>query len=190
MQVHTDKMLKIGLNNLKNNKMSKFFKDSDTLGVIISRVQVPYLTNSHINMIETVQQRHNRLLVLLGVTDKIDRKNPLFFLLRKQMVEQYLRATDTVMPVKDNDDNPAWVKFVDALVDCNLHSGETAILYGGRDSFIPFYIEGGGKYKTVELAPEDSDSGTELRNLAAIKVPVYTVENAETIIYTVNQMLK
>jgi bifunctional NMN adenylyltransferase/nudix hydrolase len=169
--------------------MPKFFKDNDTLGVIISRMQVPYLTASHINMIETVQQRHNKLLILLGVADVISTKNPLPFLFRKQMLEEYLRPTDIVMPLKDNNDNSKWVRLVDTLVNCNIYGSETATIYGGRDSFIPYYVKDGGSHKVVELLPEDADSGTDLRNLASITIPVYSVENAQTIIYTVNQIL-
>ena len=77
------------------------FKDNTTLGVIISRMQVPYLTDSHLNMIKTVQDRHQRLLILLGVNTVISTKNPFSFLFRKQMIEKFIRLTDLIMPVPD-----------------------------------------------------------------------------------------
>lgn len=171
--------------------MSKLFKDHCTLGVIISRMQVPYLTDSHINMIQTVQSRHNKVLILLGVTkcSSIDTKNPFSFMFRKKMIEPFLREFDLIMPIKDNEDNDGWVKNVDSLVESNLFVDETAVLYGGRDSFIPFYIKSAGTYETIELLPEDNDSGTELRNIAANKIPTYSRAVAEAIIYTINRLL-
>ena len=94
-----------------------------------------------------------------------------------------------MMPLKDNKDNAKWVSLVDTLVESNLYANETAILYGGRDSFIPYYTKDGGAYKTIELLPEDNDSGTELRAIATTKIPRYSRENAETIIYTLNSIL-
>lgn len=170
--------------------MNKLFKDSTTLGVIISRMQVPYLTDSHINMIKTVQNRHSKILILLGVTQdsKIDIKNPFSFLFRKQMIQAHLRDSDIIMPLQDMIDNNAWVATVDMLIKANLFVGETATLYGGRDSFIPYYKSSAGRFEVVELLPEDNDSGTELRNLAAIELPKYSLEVAKSMIYTINKM--
>lgn len=170
--------------------MAKLFKDNNRLGVIISRMQVPYLTESHLNMVQTVQERHSKLLILLGVTDKVDLKNPYSFLFRSQMLKPYLREFDICMPLKDNNDNQFWVNQVDLLVGSNLFIDETAVLYGGRDSFIPYYIKDKGIYPTVELLPEDNDSGTELRSLATNKIPMYSKEVAEAILYTMNQFVK
>ncbi len=169
--------------------MSTMFKDANITGVIISRIQVQYLTDSHVRLIKSIQDRHNKLLILLGVTDKINPKNPLSFDIRRQMIAPLLRVNDMIMPIKDvQDDNPQWVKNVDNLVDSTLYVNESAMLYGGRDSFIPYYRKDNGKYPTQELLPEDNDSGTELRNLATTKIPVYSRAVAEAIIYTVNNM--
>ena len=153
-------------------------------------MQVPYLTDSHINMIETVKGRHDRVLILLGVKDKIDLKNPLDFNLRRQMIMPLMRVNDIIVPLKDiPDDNPAWAKSVDNLVSAVNGPKESAILYGGRDSFIPYYKEANGQYECVELLPEDNDSGTELRNIAATTIPKYSKKVASAIIYTTNKLL-
>ncbi len=169
---------------------NRFFKDSSTIGVIVSRMQVPYLTESHLNMIKTVQARHNKLAILLGVNDKIDIKNPLSFDIRRQMITPFLRTHDIIIPLKDNEDNKAWVDQVDLLINSLCYRKETAVLYGGRDSFIPYYHKDNGKYETIELLPEDNDSGTELRNIATTKLPVYSQEVAEAIIYTLNKIIE
>lgn len=167
----------------------KFFKDSNTIGVIISRMQVPYLTDSHVNLIKTIQARHNKMVILLGVCEAINIKNPFSFDFRKQMINEHLRPHDIIIPLQDNADNKKWVEMVDLMVESSLYKDETAILYGGRDSFIPYYKQDNGKFETTELLPEDNDSGTELRNLASIKLPVYSREVAEAIIYTINKVL-
>jgi bifunctional NMN adenylyltransferase/nudix hydrolase len=177
------------INLIKRKMEARLFKDSSTIGVIVSRMQVPYLTESHVNMIKTVQSRHNKLAILLGVNDKIDLKNPLSFDLRKQMISPLLRTHDIIIPLRDNEDNKAWVEQVDLIIDTLCFRKETAILYGGRDSFIPYYHRDNGRYETIELLPEDNDSGTELRNIASSKLPVYSVEVAEAIIYTLNKII-
>lgn len=170
--------------------MSKLFKDSNTLGVIISRMQVPYLTESHKNMIKTIQERHNKIAIFLGITDNVDNKNPLSFDIRRQMIQPLMREHDIILPLKDNENNKDWVIQVDLIVNSLLFRDENAILYGGRDSFIPYYRKDGGKYHTIELLPEDNDSGTELRNLATIKLPIYSQAVAEAIIYTLSKIGK
>ena len=167
--------------------MKTLFKDNNTLGVIISRMQVPYLTQSHIRLIQTIQSRHNKLLILLGITHELNIKNPFTFDFRRQMITPHLRANDIIVPLRDNPENSGWVRTVDLLVEANLVGNESAVLYGGRDSFIPYYIQDQGLYQTQELLPEDNDSGTELRNLASTKLPIYSKETAEALIYMINK---
>ena len=164
----------------------KLFKDNTDVGVIISRMQVPYLTQSHINLIKSIQARHQTIIVLLGVTTNISIKNPFSFIFRKQMLSPFLRDTDSIIPLPDIEDNKVWVDNVDRII--SSLTNDNAVLYGGRDSFIPYYRKDNGKYKTQELLPEDNDSGTELRNIAAVKIPTYSKEVAEAIIYTINKL--
>lgn len=164
----------------------KLFKDNTDVGVIISRMQVPYLTESHINLIKSIQARHQTLIILLGCTKELSVKNPFDFIFRKQMLSEYLRPTDIIMPLPDIEDNRLWVENVDRII--GSLTDNNAILYGGRDSFIPYYKKDSGKYKTQELLPEDNDSGTELRNISAVKIPTYSKEVAEAIIYTINKL--
>ena len=161
----------------------RLFKDNNNVGVIVSRMQVPYLTESHINLIKSIQARHQVLIVLLGTTKEVSIKNPFSFTFRKQMISKFLRSTDSIVPLPDMADNKAWVENVDRIIGSLTDSD--AILYGGRDSFIPYYKKDNGAYTTQELLPEDNDSGTELRNIAANKLPKYSKEVAEAIIYTI-----
>lgn len=169
-------------------KQKTLFKDKTTMGVIISRMQVPYLTDSHRAMIDTIKQRHPRVAILLGVSKEISFKNPYPFDFRRQMVSVELREHDIIIPLPDFEDNKKWVENVDTIINSLLSPKEMAILYGGRDSFIPYYKKDGGIFATQELLPEDNDSGTELRNIGATKPPVYSKQTAESWLWLMQQL--
>lgn len=169
-------------------------KDRRALGVVIARMQVPELTTSHKNLLLSCTNRHDRSVIFLGTTDLISSKNPYPFLFRQQMIRQWERvARDinlnaSILPLPDNQDNKLWVYTLDSFIKALIVNGESAVLYGGRDSFIPYYKRDGGVFETVELKPEDYDSGTDQRNLAAIPLPEYSLPAAKAILWTINQL--
>ena len=172
--------------------MNNLLKEKKGVGVIICRLQVPTLTESHQKMIETVMSRHQRIIIVLGTSNKtIDSRNPYPFEFRKRMVENYFMSSNvTIIPLPDNENNVAWVNMLDTLITAFLAYDETAILYGGRDSFIPYYKGDNGKFDCVELTPIDYDSGTELRALSSIEMPYYSKEVANAILWTLRQVEK
>ena len=173
------------------DEQKTLFKNRTMLGVLIMRVQVPFLTKSHLAMIQTIQQRYPRMVILLGVAKKISFDNPYSFDFRRQMLlsELELRPHDVILPLLDNlGDNPAWVASVDQSIDSLLSPAEEAILYGGRDSFIPYYTKDGGRYPTQELLPQDNNSGTELRNIGATEPPIYSPEAAKAMLWFYSQL--
>jgi hypothetical protein len=172
--------------------MDNLLKERKGVGVIVCRMQVPYLTDSHKSVINTVLTRHPRVIIFLGTTNKpIDEKNPYPFEFRKTMIEKSFDVGNeriTILPLPDNDDNKLWVKILDSFIGSFLSYDEDAVLYGGRDSFIPYYKKDKGKFDCTELAPTDYDSGTELRTLESIKLPSYTPESASAILWTMRQL--
>ena len=176
--------------------MSELLKEKMGVGVIVCRMQVPYLTDSHLALIKTVIDRHQRAIIFLGTTNKpIDSKNPYPFEFRKQMLlntpsDGAILQQDTVsiVPLPDNADNDQWVKTLDSIIQSFLSFDEEATLYGGRDSFIPFYTKSNGKFGHRVLEPNDYDSGTDLRKLVSMEQPVYTVEAAKAILWTMRQL--
>jgi hypothetical protein len=171
--------------------MNNILKDIESVGVIIARMQVPYLTESHKATINTVLERHNRVIIFLGTNDEINFKNAYPFDFRKEMImETFAEHTNIdILPLPDQkDDNAAWVRTLDLFVNAFLFNGEGAILYGGRDSFIPYYEKETGKYKCVELAAKDYDSGTELRELVSNEMPRYSVGAAKAILWAFKQI--
>lgn len=169
--------------------MNTLFKNRTSIGTIIARMQVPYLTESHRNMIKTIQNRHQRVVILLGVSTEVSKSNIFPFGFRRQMILPLLRVHDVILPLLDSkDDNKVWVERVDNLISALLSPSESAILYGGRDSFIPYYKKDGGVFETQELLPEDNDSGTELRSIASTKPPIYSKETAEAMLWQYEQL--
>lgn len=173
---------------MDNNNL---LKEKTAVGVIVCRMQVPYLTDSHKSLVMTVMDKHQRMIIFLGATNKpLNSRNPYPFEFRKEMITSmfgsYMHKM-TIVPLPDQDDNKRWVDNLDGLIGAFLTADESAILYGGRDSFIPYYKQDNGKYDTVELAPTDYDSGTELRMLASIQMPSYSKETARAILWTLKQ---
>lgn len=167
-------------------------KDRRALGVIVARMQVPMLTTSHIGMLLTCIERHDRSVIFLGTAEGMSKSNPYPFLFRRQMIKQFLSVYKhtkvAIIPLPDHADNKAWVQTLDAMIRAQIVLGESAVLYGGRDSFIPYYKKDEGRFECIELSPNDYDSGTALRELAAIPLPVYSVEAANAILWTINQL--
>jgi hypothetical protein len=171
--------------------MEQLLNDKRAVGVLVARMQVPYLTESHKKMINTVIQRHGRVILFLGVTNKpIDKKNPFSFRFRSQMINQTFHENGgmTVHPLPDNEDNSLWVKTLDSLIQAHLNVGENALLYGGRDSFIPYYKKDNGKFDSIELEQQDYDSGTELRLINSVEEPAWSTPVARAILWTLNQI--
>jgi bifunctional NMN adenylyltransferase/nudix hydrolase len=137
------------------------------VGIIVGRFQVPELHEAHCDLIESVIQRHHKVIIFLGLSPcKTTFNNPLDFESRKQLVLQ--KYPDVlVLYIKDEASDEVWSKKVDAQIEDVLGPNQTAAIYGSRDSFIPHYK---GGYPTVELEPTRIISGTELRKEASNKV--------------------
>lgn len=130
------------------------------VGVVIGRFQVPTLHVGHAELLSAVSQQHKKVIVLLGVSPvKTSCANPLDY----QMRVQALRATFpeiVTAPVFDTASDELWSKEVDATIANLVGPGKSVVIYGARDSFIKHYS---GRYRTVELQPEQFNSGTEVR---------------------------
>jgi bifunctional NMN adenylyltransferase/nudix hydrolase len=139
------------------------------IGVIIGRFQVPYLHQAHVELFQHVIERHDKVIVLLGSADKVGtRRNPIDFLSRKAMIEETFsnESISAIMPLKDMKDDHRWSKKVDELIRDVAPIG-SVVLYGARDSFIPYYH---GRFDTQELVPTSYVSGTQIREEVKNKV--------------------
>ncbi len=136
-------------------------------GIIIGRFQVPDLHEAHIDLIQSVIDRHPKVFIFLGLSPlKTTFVNPLDFEARKQMILQKFPSVN-VLYIKDEREDDIWSKKLDNQINDILGPNQTAVLYGSRDSFIPFYK---GKFNVIELEPTRIVSGTELRKEASNRV--------------------
>lgn len=155
-------------------------------GVIIARFQTPSLHPGHIDLINQVKQKHNRLIIVLGVSPvKGSRKNPLDYFTRERMIKQAFPDI-VILPLSDQPDDKLWSKMLDELL---LHTfpHETFTLYGSRDSFIPTYS---GRYPTAALPPVQDYNATAMREDISDKVFATEEFRAGIIYNTYNQFPK
>lgn len=131
------------------------------IGVIIGRFQTNRLHDAHRALIDSVLEKHNKVIIFLGVTTSIgSRRNPLDFASRKAMVEEeYGDKLSAIIPLEDMKNDLLWSKQVDRIIRSVFSIGNV-ILYGSRDSFIPHYH---GRFTTCELEAAHKVSATEIR---------------------------
>lgn len=134
--------------------------DDYEVGVIIARFQVPELHPVHRELIDTVCEHHKKVIIFLAVpvVDQTKR-NPLDFASRKAMIQSEY-PNIAIIPVRDQRDNKTWSFLLDEKIS-EPYGNRKPLLYGSRDSFIPYYH---GRHQTVELIGNNMDiSGTEIR---------------------------
>lgn len=143
---------------MMENKQTPDPKDSE-IGVIVVRFQVHELHAAHRALIDKVCANHKKVIIFLGVSVIQNTKNnPLDFATRKLMIQKDYPDV-VILPLKDQRSNEKWSYILDNEIKTPF--GErTALLYGGRDSFIPYYS---GRYPTTELVTDVFLSGTEIR---------------------------
>jgi len=131
-----------------------------SLGVVIGRFQVPELHQGHRALIDYAASRHERILILVGFNNvRPTPENPYSFDIRQKMLAtEYPNALIVALP-----DSPIGHQHWSATVDERIRiaaCGTAAVLYGGRQSFIPKYS---GVYGTVEIPEVPNCSGTHMR---------------------------
>ena len=138
------------------------------IGVIIGRFQVPDLHEGHRDLIDTVRNKHKKVLMFICSTPgvQVTRKNPLDYFTRMMMVQEHYPDM-VILPLHDMPNDKDWSKAVDKKVGEAFGDHVKAVLYGSRDAFIPYYH---GKFPTVELAESFDISGTEARAAASDEV--------------------
>ncbi|MBT1685162.1 NUDIX domain-containing protein [Dawidia soli] len=135
-------------------------------GVVIARFQSPYLHEGHQALITSVQQRHNQVVIVLGVSPvRGSRRNPLDFPTRERMIKNEFPDI-VVLPLSDHPLDTRWSQQLDALLASTFPGGQF-VLYGSRDSFKAYYS---GVHETVELPETGRHNSTLIREKISDKV--------------------
>jgi len=138
----------------------KLKADAYDVGIVVGRFQVPELHDAHLDLIQTVCDNHDKVIIFLGLAPvMVTRENPLDFEARKQMILEAFPQVN-VLYVEDQASDEVWSKKLDNQISRLVHPNQTSVIYGSRDSFIAHYS---GKYPVAELVSDTYVSGTEAR---------------------------
>lgn len=138
------------------------------VAVIVGRFQVNELHEAHIDLITSVLNKHDRVLVFLGnSTIRNTLNNPLDYRARRTMIADKFPTVE-IHYINDNPSDTAWTKNLDKLIGEQLLPMQTVTLYGSRDSFLKCYT---GKFNTCELEATTFISGTEVRRRVCNNYP-------------------
>lgn len=130
------------------------------VGVLVARFQVHRLHEAHKALIQHVIDHHGKVIIILGLAPTAGTKNnPLDYAARSQMIREAFPTVTTAF-VKDIGDDRLWSRRLDQVIEQLLTPTQSAVIYGGRDSFIEHYS---GKHPTRELVQESWVSGTAMR---------------------------
>lgn len=147
--------------------MKKVENPTADIGVIVGRFQVHELHSAHLDLIQSVCELHEKVIIFLGLSPlMVTQNNPLDFESRKQMILDAFPKV-IVMYIKDNHSDKQWSKDLDEKIKDLASPTQTVVLYGSRDSFISRYH---GTYATQELLQETYISGSEIRKSISKKV--------------------
>lgn len=133
------------------------------VGVVIGRFQTNDLHIGHTYIIDEAFKNHKKVIILVGISRITStKKNPLDFATREKMLkEAYPDAI--ILPLRDQRFNEKWSQEVDSVVSAPYGNKKT-VIYGGKDSFIPYYS---GKFPTIELETIEGFDATNTRQNAA-----------------------
>lgn len=117
-------------------------------GVVVGRFQVDELTIAHRTLLKHVTDRHFNVIVFIGDRNSPSTtRDPLSFKVRRQMIISECPFA-LVLRLLDEPNDDAWSRNLDQIIDREVGLS-SAVLYAGRDGFIPYYTT--KKYNTVEL---------------------------------------
>ncbi len=140
-----------------------------TIGALVGRFQVHELHEAHHYLIKQVVDNHKKVILFLGVSKVVGtKKNPLDFDTRKKMIQHHYPDI-VILALPDFGDDRRWSHELDKRIKEVYPIGDV-LLYGGRDSFIPYYKNGGGQFDCKELEQYTFVSGTEVRKMVSSEV--------------------
>lgn len=134
-------------------------------GIIVARFQSHTLHTGQRFLVDTVIKKHKRVIIFLGVTPVMSRKNALNYKIRETMVKSLYPSVE-IYPLYDHKSNEDWVTSLEGTIS-ELVEDKNVILYGSRDSCINTYLKHGGKYTSIIIPEKEKYNATELRESTA-----------------------
>ncbi len=131
---------------------------SSGTGIIIGRFQVFELNEIHLQLIEQVQAKHNRVIVFLGSNPAPSDINPLDWILRWKMFEETFGDKVEVHEMPDLPDDRIWSQELDRRI-LELKPEGKVSLYGTEEEFVSRYS---GRHETHILEASDASLESEV----------------------------
>ncbi len=144
-------------------------KKNYDVGVVIGRFQTHIPHEGHIGLLKHVTTKHSKVIIFLGVSSVLgSKRNPLDFPTRKAMIQAlpFINESVVILPIADCKSNTVWSLNLDLKIK-EVFPTNSAVIYGSRDSFIPYY---GGNNDTCELEPEVYFAAGDIRKQISNKV--------------------
>ena len=125
------------------------------IGIFVGRFQTPKLHNGYKYVLSELQINYDNYGLIIGSSQTQNNRNPLDYLTRKSMLEEYVYKNPIfILEMVNLNNNEKWTRELDRIIINSLD--ETKISYnesdiyliGSRDSFIPNY---NGKFNKIEL---------------------------------------
>lgn len=130
------------------------------VGVVVGRFQTHVLTDGHIDLLNEVNARHSKMIVVLGRSPLLNTtRNPLDLSARRHMIREAYPDAE-VAYVKDTPSDEVWSRDLDEIIADHISLSQSIMLYGSRDSFVNVYS---GRFPTSDLEADVIASATELR---------------------------
>jgi bifunctional NMN adenylyltransferase/nudix hydrolase len=141
-------------------KTAEEIVEKSGVGVVVGRFQVASLTEGHKDLLDSVNNRHEKMIVVIGLSPvRATKNNPLDYETRRRMIGE-LYPQSTIAYIEDNPSDVVWSKNLDKVLSNATPPGGEIVLYGSRDSFQKNYH---GRHQTKELLQEIYTSGTKER---------------------------
>jgi bifunctional NMN adenylyltransferase/nudix hydrolase len=153
------------------------------IGVVVGRFQVDELHEGHVYLLDTVSERSDQLIVVLGTGPlPTTARKPLPFETRKAIIEK-LYPKAIIVEHHDHHDDEVWSKELDDLIETvrSVHQLIGPVtLYHSRDSFATYYS---GEYKTEEISEADIGISGTIHRRHIAKNPLRTQDFAKGVIW-------
>jgi bifunctional NMN adenylyltransferase/nudix hydrolase len=160
-------------------------KKASTIGVVVGRFQVDELHVGHQFLINKVRERHNRVLIVLGVGPlPTTCRNPLPFETRKALIQEVYPDVE-VIPMVEHPSDHIWSlmlddeikEFVKAFYGPEYYNVQ---LYCSRDGMVDYYT---GELPIEQLQSADIGVSATLRRELIAQTPGHTSEFARGVIW-------
>lgn len=139
------------------------------IGIFVGRFQSPELHNGYKYILSELQINYDYYGIIIGSSQSPNNRNPLDYMTRKVMIEEYVYKTPQfILELVDLNNNEKWTKELDSIISTFLNETNIKVnkddiyLIGSRDSFIPYY---NGEFKTIQVEPFGNFNSTELRRI-------------------------